>query len=124
MKYIRTTNGIFELIWDIIEKDGKQFIIEKYDGVTYEEEIVKQADTIKELIDELVIYNPNINEKLDRQRFIYQNKWEGLLNPKMAYFQKQNNIKVYGCIWVQLSNKAWRLEPVAVVNDKGELELL
>lgn len=103
MKYIRTKDGIFELIWNVIEKNGKQFIIEKYDGVIYEEEAIKQADTIEELCDEFISnYHQPLELKSAREKI-------GLYK----------DFVVYGAVWTDKG-----LIYVAKMNDKGELELL
>ena len=112
MKYIRTKDGIFELIWVVVGKNGKQFIIEKYDGAIYEEEIIAQADTIEELCDEFVV--------------VYKDS-EPYLTQHLSYAEMEeynlrvngNNGIIYGAIWTDKG-----LIYVAKMNDKGELELL
>ena len=42
----------------------------------------------------------------------------------MINFYTDKDDKIYSAIWVQLPNGAWRLEPVAKLNHKGDLELL
>ena len=120
MKYIRTKDGIFELIWNVIEKNGKQFIIQKYDGFIYEEEIIAQADTIEGLCDCLVLWK-NIYEikhstakaEIDCHAITYGSyKWT---NKKY----KEAYANTYGAIWCDKG-----LIYVAKMNEKGELELL
>ena len=119
MKYIRTKDGIYEL-----EKYKEKYHYFKVNGSVYKIQKInecKQADTIKELCDECVIISkyakkPKIMSFYEAEYFInnYVNKIKSA-DPIIA---------IYGAIWVQLPNGAWRLEPVAKTNDKGEMELL
>ncbi len=128
MKYIRTKDRIIEYNPnEIVSNNGVHIFISddwnKSDYTYYEKDIVAQADTIKKLIDELVVHNPSNDGEFFPKHFVYQNKWETMLKP-ISDYQKSKGIEIYGAIWVQLPNGAWRLEPVAKVNEKGELELL
>lgn len=79
---------------------------------------VKFADTIEELCDEFVLVasyrfrRPKTATELEKELY------------EMINFYTDKDDKIYGAIWVQLPNGAWRLEPVAKVNNKGELELI
>ena len=105
MKYIRTKYGIYKLIWDIIEKNGKKYIIEKYDGCILEKEVLKQADTIEELCDEFVAIHKTLKATYCIQ--------------KMPFEKQDENFNIYGAIWTDKG-----LIFVAKMNEKGELELI
>ena len=109
MKYVRTKDGIFEVI--LISPLG--FVrIDKRDGTypdVFEKDILKQADTLKELIDEYVaIYPkyPHLNNIIDSEYFFSHKSSEG-------------EYEYYGSIWID-----GNLVKVAKMNEKGELELL
>jgi len=106
MRYIRTNYGIFD-----IEKD---FVIEQFK--TYE--IIKQADTIEELCDEFILVAP-YRFRRPKTATELEKDFE-----EMKYFYTDKNDTIYGAIWIELDNGAMRLEPVAKMNEKGELELL
>ena len=78
----------------------------------------KQADTIEELVDELVIHNPSNDGDFYPKHFVYKNKWETMLKP-ISDYQKSKGIEVYGAIWTDKG-----LIYVAKFNSYGELELL
>ena len=132
MKYIRTNNDkIYDLKaysgWEV-DEDGNYHIWHhpKYSCVYYidieAEDVIKQADTIEELCDEIVIHNPNNDGEFFPKYFVYQNRREDLLNKKHADFCKKYyklKVEIYGAIWTDKG-----LIYVAKMNDKGELELL
>lgn len=115
MKYIRTEKGIYK-------SDRKDIVIHEdyisnYEQIIYHtnEKILKQSDTIEELCDEFVFVGqdnmPILMETL--QKCLERIKDLGLTNHK-----------IYGAIWIQLSNSSCGLKPVVQANEKGELELL
>ena len=124
MIYIRTKNGKVYCFTDIhivgdtiigyVNDNDKNAL----DGGTYlaKENVVAQTNTIEELIDELVIDNP---ENWAKKPFVTDQNFDTFLNETNARFQKQYNIKTYGAIWTDKG-----LIYVAKMNDKGELELL
>jgi hypothetical protein len=118
MKYIRTKYGIYKLIWDIIEKNGKKYIIEKYDGCILEEEVLNQAETIEELCDECisVLENGNGSHIWHESEFVEEKTPYLFDNARM--FKEDDEI-IYGAIWTDEG-----LIYVAKMNEKGELELL
>lgn len=118
MKYIRTSNGIYEIVSvdynDDIEmnqyftKNGQHF---------NEHEILKQSDSIPDLCDRYE-QGKNIHDNFgDMKVFANQlKKFNGWTD---------DIIKIYGCIWIDLPNGAHRLEPVAKLNTiTMEMELL
>ena len=91
--------------------------------------IIKQADTIEELCDELIIKNPNNDGEFYRKVFVYENRWKNILNEKHAKVCTdrdiyEHDVEIFGAVWVFDSNGAPTLKAVARMNDKGELELL
>ena len=100
MRYIRTKDGIYEnkpLEKHLGKRRGKGFEI-----VFKEQDIINQADTIKELCDEFVMISDG-KHKLDIGCHSYGDE----------------KIQIYGAIW---TNKG--LIYVAKMDKKGELELL
>lgn len=113
MKYIRTKDRIFEDEYVHIKVDKDGYAIMEYKGEYYDApEKVKSADTIEELLDELV----------------FDNFYHSRMTP-IAMHTKENqeiikgylkqNIPCYGAIWTDKG-----LIYVAKMNDKGELELI
>ena len=114
MKYIRTTNAIYEVV-----KEEEARVIVKGENMNFpypKGNIVSQADSLNDLIDEKVIDNPDNWEK---KPFVSRRTLSTFLGERNAKYQKEHNIKIYGSIWVDCN-----LIKVAKVNEKGELELL
>ena len=108
MKYIRTKDGIFEVI--LISPLG--FVrIDKRDGTypdVFEKDIIAQADTIEELCDEFVVrFDNNIQPVLCGHSKFQSKLYAG------------DRGHIMGAIWTDKG-----LIYVAKMNDKGELELL
>lgn len=121
MKYIRTKdgrtykvltqykNGIFGC--ECKELPGRELPI-------HISLVLNQADTIEELCDGWIIECPEWDKPTFKKRLQYMN-WQD-------YVETANKHKAihYAAIFVRLPNGAIRIEPVAKMNDKGELELL
>ena len=86
---------------------------------TFKYEIVSVGDTIEELIDEYIVTGTSVEavSKLD----LFSGEDGGWLKDVGL---PEHKVKIYGAIWVELPNGAYRLEPVAEMNDKRELKLL
>lgn len=116
MSYIRTKDGIFEIIKQnnsCVMVKGKY--LEKECKLKRKED--KQADTIEELCDEFVIIRGDC-KCLYKPRDIFDCQDKNAVNDLIK------NNQIYGAIWVFDSNGAPTLKPVAKMNDKGDLELL
>lgn len=121
MKYIRTKNAIVE--YNPNEKildTGEHIFLADMSSPNYlyvneysyfEKDIVKQADTIKELCDEYVIIPIDQNKK-PIIHFIRH------INEPIKPFATDSHI-IYGAIWTDKG-----LIYVAKMNEKGEFELL
>lgn len=127
MKYIRTKDGIYELMFPNEEQqmsfDHKTiepaYYTTKNDWVA-KKDVIKYADTVEELIDELVVVEPN-NEDCPRPYVLdcfYLCGYNSWFEREKEHI-KNGTIVVYGSIWVNDE-----LRKVAKMNDKGELELL
>ena len=117
MKYIRFCEDEQENI--MTEQEYHEYICDLQDsGFDFEGGIVKSADTIEELCDELVVHNPSNDGDFYPKHFVYQNKWETMLKP-MSDYQKSKGIEIFGAIWTDKG-----LIYVAKMNSKGDLELL
>lgn len=104
MKYIRTKYGT-------IEENNPDI----------EREILAEADTIKELCDEFVIYLPKL---AGVPYVVYKESSNGTLFKEAKdqyedYKQDNQEVYCYGAIWTDKG-----LIYVAKLNDKGEWELL
>lgn len=120
MKYVRTKDGIFE----VVLTSPLDFVrIDKGDGTypdVFEKDILKQANTIKELCDELVV----IETKNEDCSSPYVLKCFYLYCYNSWFEREKEHIKngttvVYGEIWID-----GELHKVAKMNEKGELKLL
>lgn len=111
MKYIRTKDGY--LLEVIRESESKKSYITKPNGwVIHKDRVIKQADTIEELCDRFV-YVPK--GKKDSWISIFVDLPNNLKEEKDYYYYTYN---IYGAIWTDKG-----LIYVAMMNDKGELEL-
>ncbi len=124
MKYIRTKDGIYE-IDETFKRDNQiaffdnkerthGYIVGFFEG----KNVLKQADTIEELCDGWIIECLGWDKPIFKRQLRYIN-WRD-------YVKTANKYKAthYACIFVKLQNGAIRIEPVAKMNKKGELELL
>ena len=112
MKYIRTKDGIWEYIDEYESVLGDEYVLvvwaDSFRGekVFEKEEIIKQADTIEELCDELVFFN-----KIDgHKRWFFDKRWKEdcLLQKKIR------PTEIYGAIWTDKG-----LIYVAKMNEKN-----
>lgn len=116
MKYIRTKDGrISYLSGEPNEEITDYEIITSKGTLTYrrKDEVIKIADTIEELCDELVIIQKDFRDLLNADTHCLQT---------LKRYYEINKIEVlgiYGAIW---TNRG--LIYVAKMNDKGVLELL
>ena len=114
MKYIRTKDAIYkvrkpaldEYLWeDSTYVYGHEHIKNS--------EIIKQADTIKELCDRFIVIN-------GRKHIHYTKKdFDAKSHRYLCLDIKENKKQCYGAVWCE-----WGLKYVAKLNEKGELELL
>ena len=145
MKYIRTKEGqIFEIENSkpssiIICKPKIMEMLVAIDDKKYEKrkviqareigkkhwknEIVAQADTIEEMCDCYLIVRKGRFTIRPIEPYVCDKKeWD--LKTKQLKAHIIETCCVYGAIWIELPNEAMRLEPVAKMNNEGELELL
>ena len=121
MKYIIKTNiGLFPLDYDIISiHDDKVLILKNHRWVKY----VDKSETIPELCDEFVLIE---NTRIPSKPVVMDIHKNGISD----YFKNlKATIKcIYGAIWVDIKLPSGRvvkrLEPVAIMNEKGDWELL
>lgn len=119
MKYVRTEEGVYEFPKGFTEFNwNNKTLLENEEHIVWTGgEVIAQADTIEELVDEYVLgetkyHKPCVTKlPLDflRECVITKTHYE---------------LVVYGAIWVFDSNGTPTLKPVAKMNDKGDLELL
>ena len=119
MKYIRTKDGrVFDksketIVFDILYPRGEELISRTID---LKEDVLKQANTIEELCDKFVVYQPWTDS-------CYLTAAEECIrsNIQANYYKNlgYENPTVYGAIWTDRG-----LIYVAKTNEKGELELL
>lgn len=114
MKYIRTKNGIYDTSKGIYTPSIKMWAI----GIAtiYDDDILKQSDTIEELCDEFVLYDNQLKtygvfDKMSTKVITF--KW--IQNHLEIY----NGMTIYGAIW---TNKG--LIYVAKMNEEGILCLI
>ena len=122
MKYIRTKDGVYELLRESETK--KSYITKKSGLVIHKDKIIKQADTIEELCDELVfewhrssIDHDNGTWHLYHEISLKEEIENALTDGYRASKEEVKNI--FGAIWTDKG-----LIYTAKMNEKGELELL
>lgn len=135
MTYVRTKNEKIQIVIDPNEFDEEErrkipdnCTMVKANNIfgcviVENKNIIKQADTIEELIDEKILIekdgHPTLLETLEFDRNIYLR-----INEYEFATQLPSNPIIYGAIWSYDSNGVPTLKSVAKMNDKGELELL
>lgn len=112
--YIRTKDGIYEVVTAERGSDNKLLYIistSKNENTTdwvHEADVISQSDTIEELCDRFVVIDKETKEVISIVTFLaYAKLWSSC---------KYNN---YGAIWCE-----WGLKYVAKLDDKGDLELI
>ena len=123
-KYIRTKdNKIFKVLdthYMRVPENHRLYGVKVYDVEVWkgilEEDVLKEANTLKELCDIFKVVNIN------QSPFSFTNYRDF----ELARFNKNKseNATLYGYIYILLPNGAVRIEPVAKMNEKGDLELL
>ena len=108
MKYVRTKDGIYEVVED--RNDGLWLVVKEHKPNNYIfkislQRVIKQADTVEELVDEYIARKDNGKPFVIKKYEIHSNL--------------QFGCTIYGAIWVGLD-----LHCVAELNTKGELESL
>lgn len=103
MKYIKTKDGIVEIVKELsycyLDKNGNEYLLDKH----------KTSDTIEELCDEFV----GIHKAFKKPRILYDGTLKDICDDVWNYEE------IYGAIWTDKG-----LIYVAKINEKGELELL
>lgn len=114
MRYIRTPFSIFEVVEEtdtVYRVKAKWTPSHTYSKSKRQTEVIKSANTIEELCDEIV-------EIIDgKAQVVYADI--SFNDLAIAKLRDKNNAIVYGAIWTDKG-----LIYVAKINDKGELELL
>ena len=119
-KYIRVNDGIYELCW--VSNDS--WYSTKGSGMFHCDEVLKQSDKIEDLCNGFRFIYEDYN---DTPVVIDQERLDQLKELEQFGGHIKSNLKykiVYGVIWIKLKCGAYRIEPVAVLNNKGEMELL
>lgn len=122
MKYIRTKDGhVFEAEKDLwlYGRSRVEAVIDMQGNVidvTSQDNILKEADTIEELCDEVVIVKAG-----EKPHILYPMETMTALFGYVRRMRKKcyEGYEIYGSIWVGSDLKA-----VAKMNEKGEFELL
>ena len=100
MKYIRTKDNVFEVTGRFAMGYYNQYIRPVFD-----EDIIKQANTIEELCDKFVKTRPDLPTLISQTGILWN--------------VKRTGEEIYGAIWTDKG-----LIYVAKMNDEGEFELL
>ena len=122
MKYIRTKDGVYDTSKGIYTPGINMWAIGTI--TIYDEQILKQADTIEELCDEFIMTHYFKETNYTKCEVLKDDKD---LMIKAVILRKQHNkdkdlkneFNIYGAIWTDKG-----LIYVAKMNDKGELELI
>lgn len=114
MKYIRTNEGIYEVVDTYETKYVVGYTEDGFEKVVYKENIIAEADTIEELCDEFVIIPKN---DWGKNYLAYGVNTKFL---KESIYNLNYPIKdVYGAIWTDKG-----LIYVAKMNKDGKFELI
>ena len=107
--YIRTKDGVYEVI-----DETKYSYISIYGKYINKDDVINDGDTIKELCDcfETVA------------DYAGQLSFTRYLDFEQARLNMSDEATLYGYIYIILPNGAIRKEPIAKMNDKGDLELI
>jgi len=118
MKYIRTKDGIIKYSDYYFIDNTCEESFKSCNGVYYlsPKDIIKQADTIDELINRYVIVTKTRNYSY---KILTRYQFGNLSRLKLIEGIKEGKIKVFGAIWTDKG-----LTYVAKMNEKGELESL
>ena len=125
MKYIRTKNGIYEVAdvtKDLTAGKTRYFCKTKNNSIMLvvdETNVIKQANTIVELCDEVFL-----GHKKQDKYYQFPYIWCFLMPIKVHQSYNEKKYDYYGAIWVKGEFGEPILKSVARVNEKGELELL
>ncbi len=116
MRYIRTGKNHWEGIYEVIGEQELYYLVEDEDwkdgSLIPKCNVVKQADNIEELFDEIIAHNHKT--PLDVKDVFSITKE---LNYALDYME--DGYTIYGAIWTDKG-----LIYVAKMNEKGEFELL
>lgn len=117
-KYIRTKTGkICKVEITKIDKEHNLFNDREKDMSYIDDDVIKIADGIEELCDEIVIENPNENPHLFYVLYDYGIKSRfDYVKERLEHFK---DCVISGAIWTE-----WGLKYVAKMNEKGCLELI
>ena len=102
-KYIKTKDGIYEA-----KKNKVGAWITKLPYKIFDRDIIKQANTIEELVDEFVYCDK------DDKPYVIKD-----LELNKSFLENRKQDKIYGEIWID-----GELHKVAKMNKEGKLELL
>ena len=115
MRYIRTKDRIYEVEENIMLTSlPPQYKVKGICKGISEKNVIKQADTIEKLCDEIVVIFPNGEKNIWSARAVYSCK-----ELKEVFDIDFTEEEIYYAIWTDKG-----LIYVAKMNDKGELELL
>lgn len=121
MKYIRTKDGIYKWgTFNFVGKNIEKEFFSKPSNTIFQSEVLSESDTLEELVDELVVVEPN-NEDCPRPYILdcfYLCTYNSWFEREKEHI-KTGTIVVYGSIWVDDE-----LHKVAKMNKEGKLELL
>ena len=129
-KYIRTKDGIYEVVEDSNKEWGKQIVVKFPKNLNMKladvkDQIIKQSDNLAELCDEAVaIYPDGSHDNCSVMHIVDNNGFceavYGCLSVSADDLKKNYECwEVYGAIWTDKG-----LIYVAKMNEKGELVLI
>ena len=111
MKYIRTKNRIYKVESETYDRQG--YYIDRYeDDVVSKDQVIKQSESLFELIDEFVV----IRDSTKINQLVRTDNVEYL---KEVIKEDKRIIEVKGAVWTDFG-----LKYVAKMNNKGVLELI
>lgn len=129
MKYIRTKDGIYEVLNESKLPVGDDVFYMTACKNFYSYEVIKQADMVEKLFDEFVCNACPLGLSPHDSHCVEGSLIEAKLTRDRYLDNFNEGVEIYGAIWIKLSNGAPRLEPIAKMkgilpNGEADWELL
>lgn len=139
MSYIRTKDGVYKVSEynDYATHKRKDSTLVEKDKTSYikNENIINQSENLEDLCDEFVMthyfketnytHRKVLNEYEEMNLMIKAVRLKKINNKDK---ERKNEFNIYGCIWIEIKlpkhKTVFRLEPVVIMNDKGDFELI
>ena len=120
-KYIRTKNGILEVVNSFVDYKNKKIYETPMGNLIDEGDVLVERDKIEELFDEIVMGHYFKETNLTDGKVLKETKElfvKSVMLRKEDKDYDENEFNIYGSIWITLPNQAPRLEPISKLDAK------